>query len=148
VTVTGKIDIKGKTATDEGPPDDSSGISPYSVRIAEAVNERKLAARRISELTKQATAALDRPPQPAAGACGNGGDDLMTPRQVAGLLKIDVGTVTLWHRIGVLQQILPPQGDSRFRRADILTFVAGSRKTPQRKDLLPADIPECAAGPV
>jgi hypothetical protein len=138
MTITGKIASMGKASTDEGPPDDI-GISPYRVRIAEAVNERMLAARRISELTKQATAALDRLPQPAAGASWNGEDGLMTPRQVAGLLKIDIGTVRLWDRIGVLEQALSPQGDRRFRRADVITFLTSS---------LPVDIAVYAAGPV
>jgi hypothetical protein len=148
VTITGNIAIRGKSSTDERPPDDDIGISSYRVRIAEAVNERVLAVRRISELTKRATAALDRLPQPAAGASWNGEDGLMTPRQVAGLLKIDVGTVRLWDRIGVLEQALSPRGDRRFRRADVLTFLTGLRKMPGQQDQFPADIPECATGSV
>jgi hypothetical protein len=147
VTITGKIAIGGNTSKDERPPDDDIGISSYRVKIAEAVNERMLAARRISELTKRATAALDRLPQPAAGASWNDEDGLITPRQVAGLLKIDIGTVRLWDRIGVLEQALSPQGDRRFRRADVLTFLTSSRKVTGQRDRFPADIPECAAGP-
>jgi predicted site-specific integrase-resolvase len=48
----------------------------------------------------------------------------MTPRQVARLLQIDVGTVRLWGRLGVLKDGFSPGGPERFRRADVLTFFS------------------------
>jgi hypothetical protein len=148
VVITGKIDIKG---TDSGAAwhasIDPRGVNRYAVRMAKAVNERKLAARRIAELTKQAMAALDRPLRPAARARRHGANVLMTPRQVAGLLKIDVDTVSLWSRIGVLKQDQPPQDDRRFRRADILTFLPRSGKRPRYRGPS-ADVSKNGTGPV
>ena len=76
-------------------------------------------------------------------ASGDGADAPMTPRQVARLLQIDVDTVKLWGRLGVLKDGFSPGGPGRFRRVDILTFLSGrSTKRPggRRACLTPAGI--------
>lgn len=59
------------------------------------------------------------------GAKPNEDEALLTPRQVARLLQIDVGTVKLWGKLGVLKDGFFPGGPERFRRADVLTFFSG-----------------------
>jgi hypothetical protein len=68
---------------------------------------------------------------------------MITPRQVAGLLRIDVETVKLWGTLGVLKDGFFPGGPERFRRAEVLTFLPGrSPKIPgsRRPGLAPAGI--------
>jgi hypothetical protein len=105
-------------------------------RMVEAVSERKLAARRISELTKRATAALgglekSRGERAVSAMIGldrtdithRDREDLMTSRQVAGMLGIDIDTVKLWSMLGVLKNSPPPVDGDRFRWADVVTFL-------------------------
>ncbi len=53
----------------------------------------------------------------------DGEDAMMTPRQVACLLKIDIETVRLWSVLGVLRDGGSPGASGQFRRADVLTFL-------------------------
>lgn len=48
-----------------------------------------------------------------------GGTDLMTPREVADLFRVDVKTIARWARAGKLSSIRTLGGHHRYRRAEI-----------------------------
>ena len=52
-------------------------------------------------------------------------NSVLTVREVAHFLNIHVNTVRRWSDMGVLKAYrIGPRGDRRFRRQDILTFLA------------------------
>ena len=49
--------------------------------------------------------------------------DLLTPKEVAGLFRVDPKTVTRWSNLGRLKAIKTPGGQRRFRRGDIKPYL-------------------------
>lgn len=49
-------------------------------------------------------------------------DDLLTPREVAALFRVDPKSVSRWHRQGRISAITTPGGHRRFRRAEVAAF--------------------------
>lgn len=53
------------------------------------------------------------------------GERLLTPAEVADLLKVDPKTVTRWARSGKLSAIRTPRGHRRYRDAEVRALLAG-----------------------
>lgn len=56
--------------------------------------------------------------------------DLLTPGEVAALLRVDPKTVSRWAAAGLVDSIKTPGGHRRFRRSDIerlATFPNGAQ---------------------
>lgn len=51
--------------------------------------------------------------------------ELMTPSEVAAILRVDAKTVTRWAERGLLRSIKTPGGHKRFYRTDIDAIVNG-----------------------
>jgi excisionase family DNA binding protein len=51
--------------------------------------------------------------------------ELMTPSEVAAVLRVDAKTVTRWAERGLLRSIKTPGGHNRFYRTDIDAIVNG-----------------------
>lgn len=52
------------------------------------------------------------------------GNAILTPRDVAHLLRVHINTVRRWTNEGILQAYrVGPRGDRRFRREDIASFL-------------------------
>jgi excisionase family DNA binding protein len=52
-------------------------------------------------------------------------DNMLTPREVAGLLHIHPNTLKRWSEKGRIRVFrINPRGDRRYRRADIARFLA------------------------
>ncbi|WP_406531075.1 BldC family transcriptional regulator [Streptomyces sp. I8-5] len=47
------------------------------------------------------------------------GTDLMTPREVADVFRVDVKTIARWAKLGKLSSIRTLGGHHRYRRAEI-----------------------------
>jgi excisionase family DNA binding protein len=63
-------------------------------------------------------------------------DDLLTPREVAALVGVNVTTVARWARTEVLKAAaVTPGGQRRFRRADVRTFLENRGLGPERERL-------------
>lgn len=48
---------------------------------------------------------------------------LLTPREVAGLLRVDPKTVTRWARSGKLASIRTPGGHRRYSESEVRAFL-------------------------
>jgi excisionase family DNA binding protein len=54
---------------------------------------------------------------------------MLTPRDVASLLSIDINTVRRWTNQGLLKAYrIGPRGDRRFRKEDIDLFLSEKRQ--------------------
>jgi excisionase family DNA binding protein len=53
------------------------------------------------------------------------GKELMTPSEVAEVLRVDAKTVTRWAERGLIRSIKTPGGHNRFYRTDIDAIVNG-----------------------
>jgi excisionase family DNA binding protein len=53
------------------------------------------------------------------------GKELMTPSEVAEVLRVDAKTVTRWAERGLVRSIKTPGGHNRFYRTDIDAIVNG-----------------------
>lgn len=53
------------------------------------------------------------------------GKELMTPSEVAEVLRVDAKTVTRWAERGLIRSIKTPGGHNRFFRGDIDAIVNG-----------------------
>jgi excisionase family DNA binding protein len=53
------------------------------------------------------------------------GKELMTPSEVAAILRVDAKTVTRWAERGLVRSIKTPGGHNRFYRTDIDAIVNG-----------------------
>lgn len=51
--------------------------------------------------------------------------ELMTPSEVAAVLRVDAKTVTRWAERGLIRAIKTPGGHNRFYRTDIDAIVNG-----------------------
>jgi excisionase family DNA binding protein len=51
--------------------------------------------------------------------------ELMTPGEVAALMKVDPKTVTRWAHSGLIRSIRTPGGHHRFYRSDVDAIVNG-----------------------
>jgi excisionase family DNA binding protein len=56
------------------------------------------------------------------------GKELMTPSEVAKVLRVDAKTVTRWAERGLVRSIKTPGGHNRFYRTDIDAIVNGETK--------------------
>jgi len=54
--------------------------------------------------------------------------ELMTPSEVAKVLRVDAKTVTRWAERGLVRSIKTPGGHNRFYRIDIDAIVNGETK--------------------
>lgn len=52
-------------------------------------------------------------------------EEMLAPREVAAMLRVDSKTVTRWARAGKLPCVLTPGGTRRYRRADIDAILRG-----------------------
>ena len=57
-------------------------------------------------------------------------DRLLTPAEVAALLRVDPKTVTRWAEQGKLHAIRTLGGHRRYRETEILAFLAEARHIP------------------
>jgi len=57
------------------------------------------------------------------------GSAMLTTRDVAGLLSVDINTVRRWTNNGILKAYrIGPRGDRRFRQKDIALFLIKQSK--------------------
>ena len=61
---------------------------------------------------------------------------LLTPGEVAALLRVDAKTVTRWAERGLISSIKTPGGHNRFRRAEVDAIMRG--EDPNSIEDLPA----------
>ena len=62
-------------------------------------------------------------------------DDLLTPREAAGILGVRVTTLGRWARIGALKPaIRTPGGHRRYGQADVEAFRAASERAAGNRD--------------
>jgi excisionase family DNA binding protein len=54
--------------------------------------------------------------------------DLMTPAEVAALLRVDPKTVTRWARAGRLSSLRTPGGHRRYLKSEVLAFLNPQRE--------------------
>jgi excisionase family DNA binding protein len=59
-------------------------------------------------------------------------DRLLTPAEVAGLLRVDPKTVTRWADQGRFHSIRTLGGHRRYSEVEIMAFLAGSGQVPRR----------------
>jgi excisionase family DNA binding protein len=59
-------------------------------------------------------------------------DRLLTPAEVAALLRVDPKTVTRWAEQGKFHSIRTLGGHRRYNEAEIQAFLAGSGQAPRR----------------
>jgi excisionase family DNA binding protein len=60
---------------------------------------------------------------------------MLTPRDVASLLSIDINTVRRWTNQGLLKAYrIGPRGDRRFRKEDIDLFLTEKRQRDTNED--------------
>lgn len=52
-------------------------------------------------------------------------DNLLTPSEVAAMLRVDPKTVTRWAAAGKIDSIRTPGGHHRFRAADVQAMLGG-----------------------
>jgi len=57
------------------------------------------------------------------------GEQLLTPGEVARILRVDPKTVTRWARTGQLTAITLPSGHRRYRESEIRTICTPRRET-------------------
>ena len=61
-------------------------------------------------------------------ARANKTNSMLTTRDVARMFNIHINTVRRWSNLGVLEPYrFGPRGDRRFRKEDIINFLANSR---------------------
>lgn len=53
-------------------------------------------------------------------------DTLMTPGEVAALLRVDAKTVTRWAERGLIGSIKTPGGHNRFRKTEVDAILNGT----------------------
>jgi excisionase family DNA binding protein len=54
------------------------------------------------------------------------GDQMLTPREVAALFRVDPKTVTRWAAAGRISRVRTPGGHSRFRESEIRALLGPS----------------------
>ena len=58
---------------------------------------------------------------------------MLTARDVANLLSVDINTVRRWTNKGILKVYrIGPRGDRRFRQEDIASFLTEQSEKPER----------------
>jgi len=57
---------------------------------------------------------------------GSDGERLLTPAEVAVILRVDPSTVSRWHRQGLIDGIRTPGGHRRFRESDVRALMQPS----------------------
>jgi excisionase family DNA binding protein len=57
---------------------------------------------------------------------GSDGERLLTPAEVAVMLRVDPSTVSRWHRQGLIEGIRTPGGHRRFRESDVRALMTVS----------------------
>jgi excisionase family DNA binding protein len=55
-------------------------------------------------------------------------ENLLTPGEVARLLRVDPKTVNRWAKDGRLHRVRTPGGQSRFRESEIRELLAGGQE--------------------
>jgi len=67
----------------------------------------------------------------------NGSNGLLTARQVAWLLNVQVNTVRRWNDRGILKAYrIGPSGDRRFGKDDIEIFLVGNPESIREPDVV------------
>jgi len=51
-------------------------------------------------------------------------EPLLTPGEVAGLLRVDIKTVTRWAKDGKLRSVRTPGGHRRYSEAQVLALIS------------------------
>ena len=67
----------------------------------------------------------ERPPAPRRAALPPGGEELLTPAEVAVMFRVDAKTVTRWAKAGQLRCLRTPGGHRRYYRAEIDALLRG-----------------------
>ena len=71
------------------------------------------------------------PEETPLAASTSGGDELLTPSEVAAMFRVNPKTVTRWHRTGKVSAIRTLGGHRRFRASEIRRLLAeGERADP------------------
>jgi excisionase family DNA binding protein len=62
-------------------------------------------------------------------------DDLLRPREVAGLMGVRPTTIARWAREGLLKAVLTPGGHRRYRRTEIYDLLKAAGADPEQETM-------------